>query len=54
MSDMAMIRIGILIAGLLLVAAIFLFGRPKKSPQGRRVDKDEGQPRERREPVISG
>ncbi|AZR23371.1 cell division protein ZipA [Xanthomonas vasicola] len=53
MSDMAMIRIGILIAGLLLVAAIFLFGRPKKSPQGRRVDKDEGQPRERREPVIS-
>lgn len=53
MSDMAMIRIGILIAGLLLVAAIFLFGRPKKSPQGRRVDKDDGQPRERREPVIS-
>ncbi|KPL50096.1 cell division protein ZipA [Xanthomonas axonopodis] len=53
MSDMAMIRIGILIAGLLLVAAIFLFGRPKKTPQGRRVDKDEGQPRERREPVIS-
>ncbi|AEO41877.1 MULTISPECIES: cell division protein ZipA [Xanthomonas] len=53
MSDMAMIRIGILIAGLLLVAAIFLFGRPKKSPQGRRVDKDEGQQRERREPVIS-
>ncbi|MBB5862453.1 cell division protein ZipA [Xanthomonas sp. 3058] len=54
MSDMAMIRIGILIAGLLLVAAIFLFGRPKKSPQGRRVDKEDGQPRERREPVISG
>ncbi|MCC8620029.1 cell division protein ZipA [Xanthomonas vesicatoria] len=54
MSDMAMIRIGILIAGLLLVAAIFLFGRPKKSPQGRRVDKGDGQPRERREPVISG
>ncbi|WP_115584784.1 cell division protein ZipA [Xanthomonas arboricola] len=54
MSDMAMIRIGILIAGLLLVAAIFLFGRPKKSPQGRRVDKDDGHPRERREPVISG
>ncbi|KLD70219.1 cell division protein ZipA [Xanthomonas pisi] len=54
MSDMAMIRIGILIAGVLLVAAIFLFGRPKKAPQGRRVDKDENQPRERREPVISG
>ncbi|AOD14766.1 cell division protein ZipA [Xanthomonas fragariae] len=54
MSDMAMIRIGILISGLLLVAAIFLFGRPKKTPQGRRVDKDDGTLRERREPVISG
>ncbi|KAB7765296.1 cell division protein ZipA [Xanthomonas maliensis] len=53
MSDMALMRIGILIAGLLLVAAIFLFGRPKKPAQGRRVDKDDGQPRERREPVIS-
>ena len=53
MSDMAMIRIGILIAGLLLVAAIFLFGRPKKSAQGRRVGKEEAQLRERREPVMS-
>lgn len=34
MSDMAMIRIGILIAGLLLVAAIFLFGRPKNRRRG--------------------
>ncbi|MFC3277455.1 hypothetical protein ACFOHQ_07970 [Xanthomonas fragariae] len=34
MSDMAMIRIGILISGLLLVAAIFLFGRPKKRRKG--------------------
>ena len=53
MSDMAMIRIGILIAGLLLVAAIFLFGRPKKSAQGRRVGKEEAQLRERREQVMS-
>ncbi len=55
MSDMAMMRIGILIVGLLLVAAIFLFGRPKKPPQGRRVDSEPApQPgaRERREPVI--
>ncbi|MCC8446478.1 cell division protein ZipA, partial [Xanthomonas translucens pv. translucens] len=28
MSDMALLRIGILAAGLLLIAAIFLFGRP--------------------------
>ncbi|MDG2526633.1 cell division protein ZipA [Stenotrophomonas sp. HITSZ_GD] len=55
MSDMAMMRIGILIVGVLLVAAIFLFGRPKKAPQGRRVDSEPApQPgaRERREPVL--
>ena len=54
MSDMAMIRIGILIAGVLLVGAIFLFGRPKKPPQGRRVEGEPGNApaRERREPVI--
>ncbi len=34
MSDTALLRIGILAAGLLLIAAIFLFGRPKKKPQG--------------------
>ena len=33
MTDTALLRIGILAAGLLLVAAIFLFGRPKKKPQ---------------------
>ena len=38
MSDMALLRIGILAAGLLLIAAIFLFGRPKKKMQGRRVE----------------
>jgi len=54
MSDMAMMRIGILIAGLLLVVAIFLFGRPKKPPQGRRVDSDGANPsaRDRREPSL--
>ena len=54
MSDMAMMRLGIFIAGVLLVIAIFLFGRPKKPPQGRRVD-NESTPtsaRDRREPVI--
>ena len=38
MSDMALLRIGILIAGVLLIAAIVFFGRPKKSLQGKRVE----------------
>lgn len=55
MSDVAMIRIGILAAGLLLIAAIFLFGRPKKSPQGRRLESGDGNAtRDRREPAIGG
>ena len=52
MSDMALLRIGILAAGLLLVAAIFLFGRPKKKSQGRRVDAPEGSNGQRREPSL--
>ncbi|WP_312109230.1 cell division protein ZipA [Stenotrophomonas indicatrix] len=52
MSDTALLRIGILAAGLLLVAAIFLFGRPKKKPQGRRLDSAEPTSGERREPVL--
>ncbi|HEY9254126.1 MAG TPA: cell division protein ZipA [Stenotrophomonas sp.] len=56
MSDMAMMRLGIFIAGVLLVVAIFLFGRPKKPPQGRRVDNEPAPTtaRDRREPVIAG
>lgn len=56
MSDMAMMRLGIFIAGVLLVVAIFLFGRPKKPPQGRRVDNEPAPAtaRDRREPVIAG
>ncbi|KTF31461.1 cell division protein ZipA, partial [Xanthomonas translucens] len=51
MSDMALLRIGILAAGLLLIAAIFLFGRPKKPTQGRRVEPaDPAAPR--REPSL--
>ncbi len=41
MSDMAILRIGILVAGVLLLAAIFLFGRPKKPSQGRRLEPSE-------------
>ena len=52
MSDTALLRIGILAAGLLLIAAIFLFGRPKKKPQGRRVESAEPTGGERREPVL--
>lgn len=47
-----LLRIGILIAGLLLCVAIYFFGRPKKPPQGRRVGTGDSGSRERREPVI--
>jgi cell division protein ZipA len=40
-SDMAMLRIGILIAGAILIAAIIFFGRPKKASQGRRLEPSE-------------
>lgn len=41
MSDMALLRIGILVAGVVLLAAIVFFGRPKKSPQGKRIERAE-------------
>ena len=53
MSDMAMLRIGIVVAGVLLVAAIFLFGRPKKPSQGRRIETTE-RDNARVEPSIAG
>lgn len=37
MSDVNLVRIGILVAGLLLIAAIYMFGRPRRPGQGRRV-----------------
>lgn len=42
MSDMTMLRIWILVASVVLVAAIIFFGRPKKPAQGRRVARGEG------------
>lgn len=48
MSDIWMLRIGIVVAGLLLMAAIYFFGRPRKPGQGRRrVDEraDRSEPR---------
>ena len=53
MSDMAILRIGILVAGVLLLAAIFLFGRPKKPSQGRRIETAE-RDTARVEPSLAG
>ena len=51
MGDIAWVRIGILTAGLLLIAAIYFFGRPSKPAQGRRRPAD---PRgEREEPLLA-
>ncbi|MGV8931193.1 MAG: cell division protein ZipA [Luteimonas sp.] len=41
MSDVWLLRFGILIAGVILVAAIYFFGRPRKPGQGRRIKPDE-------------
>ena len=38
MSDMALLRTGILVAGLILIAVIIFFGRPKKPKQGKRIE----------------
>src|SRR5919112_4663993 len=55
MSDVTLLRLGILIAGLILIGAIVFFGRPRRQEQGKRV------PREsvadgfiRTEPTLSG
>ncbi|RNF83163.1 cell division protein ZipA [Montanilutibacter psychrotolerans] len=40
MSDVTLLRIGILIAGLILIAAIVFFGRPRKPGQGKRVARE--------------
>ena len=37
MSDITLLRIGIAIAGLILIGAIIFFGRPRKQEQGKRV-----------------
>ena len=36
MSDVSMLRIGLVVAGVLLLAAIYFFGRPRRAGQGRR------------------
>ena len=55
MSDIAWLRIGILAAGLLLIAGILWFGRPRKEQQGRRRESPAMTPdydRARREPAL--
>ena len=44
MSDIWMLRTGIVLAGVLLLAAIYFFGRPGKPGQGRRRDSVRGGP----------
>ncbi len=41
MSDVWLLRIGIVVAGLALMAAIYFFGRPRNRGQGRRLRPDE-------------
>ncbi len=41
MSDAWLLRLGILVAGVVLIAAIYFFGRPRKPGQGRRLPADE-------------
>jgi len=48
--DSTVLRVGIAIAGVLLLAAIYFFGRPRKPGQGRRVA--ERQDAERIEPTL--
>jgi cell division protein ZipA len=50
MSDMTMLRIGIGVAGLILLAAIFYFGRPRKPGQGKRLQRETTS---RQEPTLS-
>jgi cell division protein ZipA len=49
MSDAWLLRLGILVAGVVLIAAIYFFGRPRKPGQGRRLPADE---RARAEPTL--
>lgn len=42
MSDIWLLRIGIVVAGLLLMAAIYFFGRPRRPDQGRKIRGEAG------------
>ena len=53
MSDIWWLRIGIVVAGVLLMAAIYFFGRPRKQSQGRKF-RDEPAGRAPRRSVADG
>lgn len=54
MSETWLLRIGIVVAGLLLMAAIYFFGRPRKPDQGRRRREENPQrPTPRAEPQLT-
>jgi cell division protein ZipA len=52
--DSTVLRVGILVAGLLLIAAIYFFGRPRKPGQGVRVPPQERGDGPRIEPTLGG
>ena len=52
--DSTVLRVGILVAGLLLLGVIYFFGRPRKAGQGRRVAAQERADGPRIEPMLAG
>ena len=52
--DSTVLRVGILVAGLLLLGVIYFFGRPRKAGQGRRVAAQERADGPRIEPTLAG
>lgn len=53
MSEDTLLRLGILVAGLILIAAILFIGRPRKPGQGKRVVRDDTSARgQRQEPTL--
>lgn len=54
MSDIWLLRIGIVVAGILLMLAIYFFGRPRKAAQGRKREEVARRPGagDRREPTL--
>jgi cell division protein ZipA len=52
MSDIWLLRIGIIVAGVLLMVAIWYFGRPRRTPQGMRVEGRGRSEADRMEPTL--
>lgn len=52
MSDIWLLRLGIVVAGLLLMLAIWYFGRPRKSVQGTRIEAGKRGDGDRMEPSL--